>query len=185
MPNFAHKLSGMNIYLVGYMGSGKSTIGRMLSGRLGFEHIDLDDFFEETYRISIMDFFSKYDENAFRQIETRMLKKTLSIENHIISTGGGTPCFNNNMDLINAHGLSVYIRMHPKSLFTRLKTAKRPRPRTSALDDEALMKRILDDLEVRESFYKQAKLEVKGESIDVNALAGKIREQLRISGSAD
>lgn len=172
----------MNIYLVGYMGSGKSTIGRQLAGRLGFTHLDLDDFFEEAYRISIMDFFRKYDESAFRKIETTMLEKTLGFENHVVSTGGGTPCFHGNMELINRHGLSVYIRMHPKSLFTRLKNAKRPRPLTWSLKDDALMDRIMKDLSTRENFYSQAHISVKGESIDINALAEVVKEHFRASG---
>ena len=171
----------MNIYLVGYMGSGKSTIGRQLAGRIGYTHLDLDDFFEETYRISIMNFFRKYDEAAFRKIESSMLQKTVGFENQVISTGGGTPCFHNNMELINRHGLSVYIRMHPKSLFTRLKHAKRPRPRTSSLNDDALMERILEDLSSREEFYEQAHISVKGESIDMNALTEIVKERLRSS----
>lgn len=175
----------MNVYLVGYMGSGKSTVGKQLASKLGFTHLDLDDFFEETYRISIMDFFKKYDETAFRRIETKMLQKTLELTNHVISTGGGTPCFNDNMELINRNGLSVYIRMHPKSLFTRLKNAKRPRPRTTALNDEALMQRILDDLEVREQFYQTAAIDFKGENIDVNALAGEVARRLNLSSSAN
>lgn len=183
MFTFVSKITNMNVYLVGYMGSGKSTVGRQLASKLGFTHLDLDDFFEETYKISIMDFFKKYDEMAFRQIETSMLQKTLEISNYVISTGGGTPCFNNNMELINRHGLSVYIKMHPKSLFTRLKYARRPRPRTSALDDDALMQRILDDLAVRETFYQRAAMEFKGENIDVNALAAEVAKRLNLSSS--
>jgi len=160
----------MNIYLIGYMGSGKSTIGKLLAQRLNFAHLDLDDYFEETYKISVLNFFDKYDEAAFRGIETQLLKKTFDLENYVISTGGGTPCFNNNMPLINERGVSVYINMHPKSLFIRLKNAKRPRPRTFLLDDEALIKRIDDDMLVREKFYKQASVEIKGENADIDAL---------------
>lgn len=179
---FACKFVMMNIYLVGYMGSGKSTIGRQLAGKLNYTHLDLDDYFESTYRIGIMDFFRKYDEAAFRKIESMMLRKTLEFDHYVISTGGGTPCFHDNMSLINKYGLSVYIRMHPRSLFIRLKNAKRPRPRTAMLSDEALMDRIMDDLSVREDFYNRASISVKGESIDVDALATLIKEQLNASG---
>lgn len=173
----------MNIYLVGYMGSGKSTIGKLLSAKLNFSHLDLDDYFEETYRISIMNFFKKYDELAFRKLETGMLEKTLSFESYIISTGGGTPCFNNNMDFINAHGLSVYIQMQPQSLFQRLKHAKRPRPRTTYLDDDALKQRIFEDMQVREKYYQQAHIRVKGEDIDIDNLAADILTALNPSAS--
>jgi shikimate kinase len=182
---FTGKIGRMNIYLVGYMGSGKSTVGKLLSAKIGFSHLDLDDFFEETYKISIMDFFKKYDEGTFRKLETGMLQKTLSLDNHIISTGGGTPCFNDNMEFINANGLSVYIQMQPESLHQRLKHARRPRPRTTYLDDDALMQRILDDMLVREKYYLQAHITVKGENIDVDALAEKISAELNSLGSAD
>lgn len=171
----------MNIYLVGYMGSGKSTIGKQLAQRLDFAHLDLDDYFEETYKISVLNFFDKYDETAFRGIETKLLEKTFDLENYVISTGGGTPCFNNNMELINEHGFSVYIRMHPKSLFIRLKNAKRPRPRTFLLDDEALIKRIDDDMLVRERFYEQAKLVIKGENADIDELVEVLSENFPTS----
>jgi shikimate kinase len=171
----AEKPNAMKIYLVGYMGSGKSTVGKQLAEMLGIKHIDLDWFFEETYKISVHHFFGKYDENAFRQIENQLLKKTSTLDNSVISTGGGTPCFHGNMDIINQNGISVYIRMHPDSLFKRLKNSKRNRPRISHLSDEGLMQRINDDLKVREKFYQMAQLEVMGEDIDVNKLAEDIK----------
>ena len=168
----------MNIYLVGYMGSGKSTVGKRLAHKLNFTHLDLDDFFEESYKISVINFFRKYDEAAFRKIESNMLKKNLGLNHHVTSTGGGTPCFNNNMDWIKQHGFSVYIQMHPHSLFTRLKHAKRLRPRTSFLNDEELKKRITDDLLTREKFYLQADLTIKGENIDIDALAEELLNKI-------
>jgi shikimate kinase len=109
-----------------------------------------------------------------------MLKKTLDLSKHVISTGGGTPCFNNNMDLIKKHGFSVYIQMHPHSLFVRLKHAKRLRPRTSFLNDDDLRKRITDDLELREKFYLQADFDIKGENIDIDKLAEVLREMIAL-----
>ncbi len=158
------------------MGSGKSTIGKKLAGLLELEHIDLDWFFEETYRISINDFFGKYDESAFRNIENQLVKKTAALENCIISTGGGTPCFHGNMDLINDYGISIYIHMQHESLFERLKKSKKARPRISQLTDVDLLKRINDDLRLRAEYYEMAGLKVKGEDIDINALAAKIQK---------
>jgi shikimate kinase len=157
------------------MGSGKSTIGKKLAAELEMEHIDLDWFFEETYKISVHHFFNKYDESAFRRIENQLVKNTSALNNCVISTGGGTPCFYGNMDIINQNGISVYICMQPDSLFERLKNSKRNRPRISHLSDNDLRKRIDDDLKVREQYYKMAQLEVKGEEIDVAVLADKIR----------
>ncbi len=165
----------MKIYLVGYMGCGKSTIGKKLAGLLGLDHIDLDWFFEKTYKISVHQFFAKYDESAFRVIENELLQKTSALNNCVISTGGGTPCFYGNMDIINQHGISVYICMHPDSLFERVKNLKRTRPRISHLTDEGLRERIDEDLGVRSKFYQMAKIEVKGEDIDVDVLAEKVK----------
>jgi shikimate kinase len=164
----------MNVYLIGYMGSGKTTVGRGLARKLGYTHLDLDDFFEQSYKITVTDFFSKYDEQAFRAIESTLLKKTPELKNHIISTGGGTPCFFDNMDIINENGLSVYLKMSPKSLFDRLKKAKRPRPRIQNLSGERLYNRIIQDLQSRETYYNRAQVIVKGESIDLDTLAEKI-----------
>lgn len=170
----------MRIYLVGYMGSGKSTVGRQLARALNYTHVDLDVLFEEEYKITIVDFFSKYDENAFRLIEHNLLQKTFTLENHVISTGGGTPCFNSNMDLINLNGVSVYIKMHPKSLFTRLVNSKRTRPLTAGLDEIQLQMSIEENLALREKYYSQSKIQVKGEDIDVNALAGILKSHFAI-----
>nr|NQU89469.1 AAA family ATPase [Bacteroidota bacterium] len=161
----------MRIYLVGYMGAGKSTIGKSLARIINFSNIDLDVVFETTYKISIMDFFKKYDESAFRSIEHQLLKNTFDLENHIISTGGGTPCFYNNMELINRNGISVYVKMHPKSLYTRLSNSRRERPITAELDDEKLMERINSDLIVREQFYNTAQFQIKGEDINLQSFA--------------
>lgn len=168
----------MNIYLVGYMGSGKSTLGRKLAGLLGFNHLDLDVLFEESYRISIMDFYQKYDEQAFRIIERKLLIQTFGLSGFVVSTGGGTACYSNNMELINENGLSLYIRMQEKSLFERLKHSRRPRPRTARLDDYKLEQQICTDMQSREQFYKQALFNIKGEDFRLDDLVSSLRAAL-------
>jgi shikimate kinase len=165
----------MRIYIVGYMGSGKSTVGRQLAKLLNFGHIDLDVLFEEEYKISIADFFNKYDESAFRLIEKKILESTLKYDDFVISTGGGTPCFFTNMDFINQNGISVYIKMHPKSLFYRLLTSKRTRPLVSGLDELVLQKSIETRLAERETFYAQSQIIIKGENVNIEDLAKTIR----------
>lgn len=165
----------MRIFLVGYMGCGKTTVGRQLAKLLNYAHLDLDVLFEAEYKITIADFFKKYDEIAFRKIEHQLLLSTFNLENHVISTGGGTPCFFNNMYLINQNGISVYIKMHPKSLFFRLLNSKRIRPLTLGLDEVSLEKSIIEKLTQRENFYAHSKIIVKGEDIDVGALSEKIK----------
>lgn len=152
------------------MGSGKTTIGKKLATRLGFLFIDLDGFIENKYRITIPELFNKYDEDAFRLVEHQSLQETFSFSNAVISTGGGTPCFYNNMELINQHGISVYIKMHKKSLYDRLINSKKKRPLLTDKSPEQIMNFIHNQLAERESFYKQSKLIIKGESIDIDKL---------------
>lgn len=152
------------------MGSGKTTIGKKLATRLGFLFIDLDGFIENKYRITIPELFNKYDEDAFRLVEHQSLQETFSFSNAVISTGGGTPCFYNNMELINQYGISVYIEMHKKSLYDRLINSKKKRPLLTDKSPEQIMNFIHNQLAERESFYKQSKLIIKGESIDIDKL---------------
>lgn len=167
----------MNIYLIGYMGCGKTTTGRKLAHLLGYQFRDMDSVIEQRHG-SISTLFAQQGEEVFRQLEKEILQQTRRWENCVISTGGGTPCFNNNMDFINKHGISVYIRMHPHSLTLRLCYSKRSRPLIDHLDEEALEHHINQHLPQRETEYLKARLIVKGENIDVNKLAGMIKEQL-------
>jgi len=118
----------MLVYLIGFMGSGKTTVGKKLAGKLGYDFIDLDEMIEKKYRITINNIFNKFDENAFRLIEQETLTETFKLKNTVISTGGGTPCFFNNMQLINKYGISVYLKMHKQSLYDRLINSKTKRP---------------------------------------------------------
>ncbi|HPE34085.1 MAG TPA: shikimate kinase [Bacteroidales bacterium] len=174
-----------NVYLIGYMGSGKSTAGKQLARILDYTFLDIDRHFEETFRITVMDFFQKYDEQAFRILERKLLQDTFQLNNYVISTGGGTACFQDNIKLINQNGISVYISMHPDSLFTRLKNAKRPRPRIILLNDEQLKSQIDKDMLQREQIYQLAHVKVKGENLDVMALARLIAPKLGISLATD
>jgi len=160
------------------MGAGKSTIGRQLATLIGFTGIDLDEVFEQTYKVAIIDFFRKYDEKTFRQLEQKLLYDTFSLENHVISTGGGTACFFDNMDMMNQHGVTVYVKMHPKSLYVRLKNSKRLRPRTSGLEDNELLQTIENDMLIRNDFYEKANYQIKGENIHVPELVELIKPSL-------
>ncbi|MBC8146682.1 MAG: shikimate kinase [Bacteroidetes bacterium] len=158
----------MRVYLIGYMGSGKSAHGKTLAKRLGFDFYDLDKLFETKYQLSINDFFEKYGENLFRKIETEILESTLELDNCVISTGGGTACFNENLKFINSYGISVYLELRPKSLYIRLKNSKKKRPLLMGCHNDELLNKIENQLKEREAFYKQAHYIVKGENLDVN-----------------
>src|SRR5688500_7831796 len=110
----------MKIFLLGYMGCGKSSAGKKLANKLGFEFIDLDEMIEKQYQKSVSEIFETEGENKFREYEHNCLKGLLDKENIVISLGGGTPCYYNNMELINTHGTSIYLKMSTEVLASRL-----------------------------------------------------------------
>ena len=165
----------MRVYLVGYMGSGKSKNGKRIANKLGFDFYDIDVLFETKYQLSINDFFIKYGENLFRKIETEVLLSTKDFNNSVIATGGGTACFNENMEFINKNGTSIYFELSSKSLYNRLKESKKKRPLLVDYNEDELLKRIESQLKEREAFYKQAHYTIKGENLDVNEVVELLR----------
>ena len=168
------------IYLVGYMGAGKTTAARRLAQRLGWEVADTDDLFEAKYKISVCDFFNKYDEPLYRKLESEVLKETESLENVVISTGGGTACYFDNMDWMNQHGLTVFLRISQKAVVDRLVHAKRKRPLAEGKTEEELTAFVEQHYTERLPFYEQARITVKAEDLDLDGLMKQI-EELRLS----
>ncbi len=160
----------MRIYLIGYMGAGKTTVSKRIAGRLGFDAVDLDQLFEEKYKIEIASFFTKYDEKSFRKLESEILKSTSSLKNVVIATGGGTPCFFDNMEWMNRHGITVYIDMKAESLFNRLTLSKRKRPLVLNKSHTELLDFIKMHLQYRNNYYCKADIIIKGENLDINQL---------------
>jgi shikimate kinase len=158
------------------MGSGKSTFGKRLAHHMGYDYIDIDLLFEETYRISIADFFLKYGESMFRKMEHELLVKNLNHTQMVISCGGGTPCFLDNMALMNANGISLYLQLTPAALAQRLMNSRRKRPMLETLAGDDLVQKITLHLAEREAFYNQARLIADGISIDIQETTKKIRE---------
>lgn len=159
------------IYLIGFMGSGKSTVGKKLSSHLSYSFIDLDSMIEKKYKITIPDIFSRFDEAAFRKVEHETLKQTFGLKKHVIATGGGTPCFYNNMELINTAGYSVYLELPPKSLHYRLLNSKKTRPLLAQNPPEKVLEYIEEQLWKRDYFYRQANYTINGEDIQAEELA--------------
>jgi len=166
------------IYLVGFMGAGKTTVGKQLAEKFGYTSLDLDDAFEEKYKINIKTFFHKYDENLFRNLEVNLLASTFEMENVIISTGGGTPAFFNSIDKMNEHGLTIYLKMTVAGLVERLQKAKRPRPLIKSKNTKSLTEFITQKLSERMIFYERAQLIVDADNIDVDGLYNQINELL-------
>lgn len=146
----------MLIFLVGYMGCGKTTFGRQLASELGWQFADLDELIEERYKISISGFFGKYGEDNFRRIENMMLREVLSWKDSIISTGGGAPCFYNNMELMNRFGVTLFLDTSIPVLVERLVRGKRKRPLLQGIEVEELNVKINNHLAQRRFYYEQS-----------------------------
>lgn len=156
------------------MGAGKTTLARKLAKVLHMDFADLDEMFEAKYKIAIPDFFRKYDEALFRKLESQLLKETAAIDNVVISTGGGTPCFYDNMAWMNRRGLTIYIQMDAHSIVHRLTQARKKRPLVESKVGNELLDFVREHLRHRNIYYSQATLIVKGESIDVQELSASI-----------
>ncbi|MDR1878529.1 MAG: shikimate kinase, partial [Bacteroidales bacterium] len=155
----------MKIYLVGFMGCGKSTTGKRLAFRCGYSFVDTDALFEQQHG-SIVDFLAKHTEDKFRQEETKILRRTQEMDNIVVATGGGTPCFHDNMKWMLSQGKVVYIEMSPAALYSRLCRCKKERPLLASSSSD-LLQTIEELFAQREPFYLQAHLKVSG--IDLNS----------------
>lgn len=170
--------SDMNIYLIGFMGSGKSTIGRMLAKRLDYRFIDLDEEIERDAGCKISEIFAQHGEAHFRGLETDHLKRTTSLANVVLSTGGGAPCHDNNMELMNANGLTVYLKPDNKMLADRLMNSQGTRPLIANKTYNELLGFIEQTLTIRDSFYTKANVIIANPSRDVSKIVEIIKPYL-------
>ncbi|WP_223548019.1 shikimate kinase [Aestuariivivens sp. NBU2969] len=151
----------MIVVLIGYMASGKSTIGKMLAEKLNYDFIDLDDYIETSENKPVSNIFKTKGEIYFRKQETHYLKELLQSKNNIVlSLGGGTPCFGDNMDIVlNSNAKSIYLRTSINTLVERLKTEKSKRPLIAHIEtDESLIEFIGKHLFERVAYYNKANL---------------------------
>lgn len=146
------------VFLVGYMGVGKTTIGKLLSKELGMQFFDLDVYIENRYRMTIQEIFAKKGEDKFRKIEQEMLHEVATFQNVLISTGGGTPCFYDNIDFMNKQGATVYIKASVEQLVSRLLASKNVRPIIRDKSPKELYTFVTTHLAEREQYYSKAKL---------------------------
>lgn len=164
----------MKIFLIGFMGCGKSTMGKKLAVKLGYEFIDLDHQIENSIGTTIAEYFSVHGEAAFRKLESEALKTFDYPANAVIATGGGTPCFFDNMEWMNASGLSVYIEMPAAALARRLEGGKEKRPLLRNLNEAEMISFIENKLTEREVFYKRALVTVNGITLTADAMRAMI-----------
>lgn len=153
------------IILIGYMGSGKTTLGKALSKETGLMFYDLDWYIESRMRKTISELFAEKGEEGFRKVEYNMLHEVAEFEDVIISCGGGTPCFFDNMDYLNQQGDVVYLKATPETLYKHLQMARVERPLLKGKSQEELIDYITTHLQEREPYYQQARYQ-----LDVNLL---------------
>ncbi len=147
----------IRIILLGYMGAGKTTVGKELAKALGVTFYDLDWYIESRMRRTVKTLFDERGEDGFRRIEHNMLHEIAEFENVIIGCGGGTPCFFDNMDYMNAQGETIYLKATPEILLEHLKMGKGVRPLLLGKSEEEKLAFITDNLAQREVYYCQAK----------------------------
>jgi shikimate kinase len=163
------------IFFVGFSGSGKSTVGRKIAKKLGFSYIDLDDAIEGTTGLKISEIFNQKGEDHFRVLEKNCLREILNNKFIVVSCGGGTPVYFNNMQLMNDNGITVYLKMSPKALCHRLKKSKKERPVLNTSGNECLDSKVENLLKMREPFYTQADITVTADKLDVTELMREIK----------
>lgn len=165
----------MRIYLTGYMGSGKSKTAELLSKIFKYGYLDTDYLIEEKTGTTITSIFEKEGQEYFRKIEKQVLRSTEKLDNYIISTGGGTPCYHDNMEWMNSKGITVYLEANAGLLFHRLATSRTGRPLIESLDDVELMEQIMGHLAVRIPVYRRAMIIVNAANLNPKILAEKIK----------
>ena len=159
-------MKSRKIFLIGFMGSGKSTFGKKLSKEISLTFIDLDKEIEKKAKCSISEIFKYLGEESFRNMESELLKSFEHLEGFVMATGGGTPCFFNNIEYINSTGTSFYIQLDTKSIFNRLLNAKNIRPTIKDKKEDDLMTFIEETFQERKSIYEQAHFTVNGLHIE-------------------
>jgi shikimate kinase len=161
----------MKIFIIGYMYSGKTTVGKQLAKKLNCDFLDTDVMFEIQYQTTISEFFTEHGEAAFRAAERKILEDLQTYPNSvIISTGGGLPCFNNNIELIREMGIVIYLEASVGTIYNRSEKSKNPRPLLANLSKEDKIRKIENHLAEREKFYKQANITISAERVNFDVL---------------
>ena len=147
----------MLIFIIGYMAAGKTVFGRRLANELNYRFLDLDELIEERHACSISDYFLEFGEESFRHIERATLLELLNDENTVIATGGGTPCYLDNMSRMNEAGLTLFLDTKPEVIIQRLRIERTLRPLLNAVADDQLSDYINMHYSERRKCYEQSK----------------------------
>ncbi len=166
------------VYIIGFMGSGKSTAGKKLASALKCRFVDLDDRIESRLGMKIPDIFEKEGEKYFREMESVILREMSKEPLTVVSTGGGTPCYGGNMAYMLETGLTIYLKLTPEQLKRRLSCTGQKRPLLKNVPGNELLGFITKKLEEREPWYNRAALITDGARVDYNLLISLIKKWL-------
>ena len=158
------------IFLIGFMGSGKSTLGSKLARLIGYDFVDMDQLIEETAGMTVPGIFNELGEKVFRKWEHDIVLELSHREKVVISTGGGAPCHSDLMRIMNKKGTTVYIQLTPEALAHRLLDSKTERPLIKGKSEQELLDYIHMKLEERDYFYNQATHTVDGINLQTEHL---------------
>ena len=171
------------IILIGYMCVGKTTIGKELAKRRGQMFYDLDWYIEERFRKRVPQIFAEEGEEAFRKKERNMLHEVAEYENVVVSCGGGTPCFFDNIDYMNQAAEVIYLKASPETILSHLKISKGKRPLLEGMSPEELQTFVTDQIQTREDFYLRARHVVDVDVLDsaekINRLVELIETEIK------
>ena len=156
------------VFLIGYMGCGKTTLGEALARQMGLRYIDLDEYIEQRCGMTVVEIFDKMGQDRFRELETEALLKVAAMTDVIVGCGGGTPCHSGNMDLMNEAGITVWLTTSPERISARLllPEEKSKRPKIVDLPDDAVLPLVEKELEARSIYYRQAQLQFDSTDIE-------------------
>ena len=156
------------VFLIGYMGCGKTTLGEVLARQMDLCYIDLDDYIEQHHGMSIVDIFADIGENGFRELEAEALCEVAAMTDVVIGCGGGTPCYGDNMDLMNAAGTTVWLMSSPECITARLllPDQKSKRPKIACLPDDSVLPLVERELTARTPYYSQASIQFDSTDIE-------------------
>jgi shikimate kinase len=171
----------MRVYLIGFMGCGKTTLGKMIARELNCDFIDMDAWIEGQMGITIHEIFQEKGEFDFREMERNALHSISQMKSIVVSTGGGVPCFYDNLEYMNTHGVTVYLKMSVHDLVQRLNAmsgfnnGNASRPLIAGKNEKELLEFVAENLEKREKWYNQAFIIAEGPDFDINAIVEEIK----------
>jgi shikimate kinase len=165
----------MKVILFGFMGSGKTTYGKMLAKDLNHPFIDLDEYIEETRNKTIKQIFEFEGEQRFREIEREAMLEIIEKDKFILASGGGTPCFFDNIEIMKKKAITVYLNASVDVLVERLLAAKIHRPLIWGKSKTELQQYIVDTLEKRNPYYKKAHIIVNADDLNIDNLTWKLK----------